>query len=1290
MDSSYRYIAQDRRRALAQGSPLPRQADGAALVADIAGFTALTARMAADMGARRGTDELAARIDSVYEALVEAIEVHAGCVVGFAGDALICWFDGAADGTGRATRAAHAMQAAMACFEGMALRIGIGAGPVLRLVAGDPDIQLLDTLAGRAVSRMAQALARASAGEIVVHEAASEEAAAAPAPGAMRGGALPLAGSGGGSERVRRPRRLPSHPQRPWLLPAVREAERLGHGAFLMELRPCAAVFIGFDGLDFEQALHLESQLDDVVRRIQQVAQRHEGALLQLTIDDKGAYAYACFGAPLAHEDDRMRAVRAAWQIREALRPCKSLTGVRMGVAAGIARAGAYGSARRATYGALGDHVNVAARLMAAAGPGQILLAAALRVPAEREFELETPTAVLLKGQARRELAFPLAAPAVRRLLRLDQSVAGQPMVGRQGELRQAGGVLDDALQGRSRVLAVTGEAGIGKSRFVAALVALAQSKGFDALTGACSASMTATPYHAWKPIVQALLEVPEGALGDAALAATERRLAALAPHRTGALPVLAPLLDTSIAESGLTRALGAEDRAVLASAVMEDLLRGAAAHRPLLVVLEDLHWVDPTSRSLLKRWSHWRPGVPLCLVLVSREQRPVIDSDSTVELTSLSPELSCDMVRTRLAEDGLAAGQAERLTVVLNSRAEGNPFYLGELLNFLRDRKLLQADPEHLDRDLPDSLQALILARIDRLSDSERATLKAASVIGREFRARWLAGYHPGLGGYPCVVARLARLHRQDITILGERQPDRTCLFKHVLTRDVAYAILPHALQATLHRDLARYIELELKSNDLDLIAYHFGQSDDRDKQREYFAKAGHAAEKAYANEAALIYFERLLPLLETPEERFDIQRRRAALLRALARNIEARDAAQAALALAMSGLGAFHQASAAELLSECHAQLGEFEQAYACIDRALSLRQGERDAPREAQALVQRCRVLKHEVKCAEVEEAAGRALGLARQSGMAAVEGEALGLLAWARFKGGDRRQGQALQEGALESMRASGDLRATATALVDLIFMLAVQGKLEAAGRAHAECLEIARRIGHRDLDSAAAMRLGTAFGVRGDYEEARDYLAQAAAAFKASNARAHLGQALYFLGCIQYELGEEENSEHSYLQAIALYREMGVGSPTLGACLQGLGTLYAKSGRAEEALAPMQEGFSLVSSSSDAVVMPSALQGVAELLVVQADARDAVRLLACADRLAREGGWHEARSHGEVNDFVVGAGRDRLGQQDVDTCWKEGLRLTLEEALDLAHRAMGVKAPAEIAAQCADP
>ena len=399
------YLAMDRQHALARGEALPDRTTGSALFADVSGFTALSAALEAELGGERGAEEMARIMTQVFSALVDEVHRYKGSVIGFAGDAITCWFEEKDEGRGRkdeaessstlnlppsafrAVACALAMQKAMALRTSMttpqgksrslAMKVGVASGPARRFIVGDPAILHYDTLAGTTLTRMGAAEHLAAKGDVVVDARTAT----------LLGDRLEVSEwpvdhvSGLHFAKVDRlreemppvpwpslpPDALSAEQVRPWTPSAVYEQIRSGNKQFLSELRPASVAFVNFRGIDYDRDENAGAKLDAYVRWVQAVIQKYEGTLLELTIGDKGSYLFMVFGAPLAHEDDAFRAVCAAQELCALPPDLSFISGIRIGLAQGQMRAGAYGSTTRRTYVVKSDKVNLAAKLMMAA-----------------------------------------------------------------------------------------------------------------------------------------------------------------------------------------------------------------------------------------------------------------------------------------------------------------------------------------------------------------------------------------------------------------------------------------------------------------------------------------------------------------------------------------------------------------------------------------------------------------------------------------------------------------------------------------------------------------------------------------------------------------------------------------------------------------------------------------------------------------------------------------------------------------------------------------------------------
>lgn len=889
--SIHAYLPQDRLRAIANGISLPDRTSGSAVFADISGFTALTESLCEKFGVRQGAEELTRQLGSAYSALITGVERYGGSVIGFAGDSILCWFDKSGDGDrkseSRALNCAFAMQGSIREFPALALKVCIASGDARRFVVGDETIQRIDILAGATVVRTATGEGLANKGDILLDEGtanalgdtiqikewrsderSNEKFAVI---GGRESGEMDQIHEQNifGTEKQSAATVL--HALKPFVHRTVYKRETSGQGQFLNEFRPCVALFIRFTGIDYDSD-SAESELDHFIRDVQLVVSRYEGVLIDITIGDKGSYAYINFGAVNAHEDDPRRAVKAALELRN-----KTDLRLQMSITQGVMLAGAYGGETRKTFGALGDDVNLAARLMTTARENEILLSSHVYKAVNENFTFEARPAVMVKGKSKPIPLYQLIGESRRRAVRLQEPNYSLPMVGRQAELKRIEEKLDLAKGGTCQVIGIVAEAGLGKSRLVAEVIRSARRKGFVGFGGACQSDGLTSPYLVWKTIWSAFFGINHDAPLEKQVRILEGELREHAPDRMEALPLLGSILNLDIPDNNFTRNLEPVQRKNILTALLRNCLSAATRSEPILIVMEDLHWVDALSHDLLEELAKALADRPICFVLAYRPpqlmrlQAPRIEalpSFTNIALDEFTNAEGEQAVRAKLAQLYPSRGGAVPALLVdkLMRRSQGNPFYLEELLNYLRDRGLDPRDLTELDKiELPDSLHTLVLSRIDQLSEHEKNTLRAASIVGRFFRATWLTGYYPALGDLTYVKTDLDKLDALDITPL-DSEPELAYLFKHIVTHEVTYESLPFALRAQLHEQLAVY--LESISAPVDMIAQHYGRSNNQEKQREYWLKAGDAAREAFDNEAALDYYERLYPLINEPRE--------------------------------------------------------------------------------------------------------------------------------------------------------------------------------------------------------------------------------------------------------------------------------------------------------------------------------------------------------------------------------------------------------------------------------------
>jgi len=589
---------------------------------------------------------------------------------------------------------------------------------------------------------------------------------------------------------------------------------------------------------------------------------RFEGTINQFLGDG----FMALFGAPIAREDHTRRAILAALQLRATVSDTLGKRGVelRQGIGAGLVVVGNIGDDLRMDYTAFGDTTLLAARLQAGAAPGEILLSdeAAERVHGYFEFGGVTPVMVKERTVKSRSVL----GVGLRRSRLVDSERTLVPFVGRAPDLQFLRGGLAHARQGKGQVIGVVGDPGVGKSRLVLEFRAsLADGKTYE---GRCASYGVAIPYL---PIVDLLRETCAIESADTQPVVADKLRAVLLRmglDAEGSLPFLLYLLGQSAGVETLTEL----DPATVKGRTFEilrDLWLAECRRQPLVLVIEDLHWIDRTSEEFLAALGNDVTEAPMLMVTTYRTGYiPPWGGKSwacELALGPLSMEASREIVFATLSRTIDAT-----VTDTIVSRGEGNPFFLEELAQATRYHD------DALDRDVPQTVQEVLAARIDRLGDEPKHALQVASVLGREFSLTLLEAVWEG---GPNVRRDLQELKRLEFIFEPDLTGASIFTFKHALTQDVAYASLLEKRRRELHGRAGNALE-RMNTDHLDeqyeLLAYHYARSDDLTKAAHYLILANRKAAQRNAMQEAIGYFYEALRVLEAlPDTKENRQRR-------------------------------------------------------------------------------------------------------------------------------------------------------------------------------------------------------------------------------------------------------------------------------------------------------------------------------------------------------------------------------------------------------------------------------
>ncbi|MEM7482095.1 MAG: adenylate/guanylate cyclase domain-containing protein [Acidobacteriota bacterium] len=572
----------------------------------------------------------------------------------------------------------------------------------------------------------------------------------------------------------------------------------------------------------------------------------------------------ALFGAPITHEDHARRAVMAALAIQHQLREAHAQMGgkhgvqlqFRIGINTGPVVVGGIGDNLRMDYTAVGDTTNLAARLQGLAEPDDILISQKTERLVRNLFAMEGLPPTRVKGKSK-----PVQAFKVTGLLRGARQASAferetsSPFVGRRRELSILDDVRERAFEGSGQVVGITGEAGSGKTRLVKEFCSSMDPASFTHLRGTCLSYSSTTPYL---PIIQLLRQAGQITAADRdemvgrKLSANLKRLGCDPEEH---LPYLLRLLGSPTEDEELANI----EAVTLQNRTFATLLRiflNACRLRPLVLEVADLQWIDRTSEQFLETLIESLAGAPILLLLSFRSGYTADWTEKSfatqIPVRPLSKSDSLELVTALLAERELPAD----LTEMMLAKGEGNPFFLEEIA-----RAISEGDD---DASVPDTVQGVLMARIDRLAEEHKRLLQTSSVLGREFSQNVLAEVHGDIGRL------LKDLNRWEFLFPTPADNDRY-QFKQGLTQEVIYDSLLTDRRRALHAQAGAALEAlyaDRPDEVLDLLAFHWSRSPHAERAVRYLILFARAAVAEFAHGDAVSALRRALErIAELPE---------------------------------------------------------------------------------------------------------------------------------------------------------------------------------------------------------------------------------------------------------------------------------------------------------------------------------------------------------------------------------------------------------------------------------------
>ncbi len=994
---------------------------------------------------------------------------------------------------------------------------------------------------------------------------------------------------------------------------------------------------------------------------VAEAIQKYDGRIAQLLGD--GALAF--FGAPTQHEDDPERAIFAGIEIlrgvAEYARQLKAAGRVpefrmRVGLNTGLVVVGNIGAGQHVEYLAVGDTVNLAARMQSAAEPDTICVAENTAREVRHAFELQSLGALEVKGKS--ELVPAYRVVRAKATIESKRGIVGldSPIVGRDREIAQLRERIDRLMRGRGGIVSLIGEAGLGKSR-LASEILLRAPEDFDRLEGRSLSFEMTRPFAPFIEIFNRMFDVRPGEPPAQAYARIKD-------------PYLATLMGVKPTGEDLSRVRFLDPpllrERIMAAAI--DTLARRAATKPLLILLEDLHWADSASLDLVERLMAVTGEEALLLALVFRPganepswplhlaaERDHADRYTPIVLEPLTEGQARALVANLLEIEDLP----ESVRALILARAEGNPFFAEEIIRSLLDGGLVVRDGDHwrATREiasiaLPDTLAGVISARLDRLDESSKRAAQTASVIGREFQSDVLKEISD-IG--EAIDPALDKLEERELVHAKPALPG-TYLFKHALTRDAAYSTLLLSRRRTLHKRAGECLE-RMDPELADEIGRQYVAAQDPGRALPHLLKAASRAARSYSTPEAVKLYRQALEI---------------------ARNVEDSEAARrafeglgGALTLALDVPGAMAVYADMERYATDHDDapmrvsalnkaayvssmlMGDFPRAMGNLLESETLARSCGDKPGLTEHIITRCTLMMaagdfdNTVKYMNEVVDIGRDLKLGEQMAFGLTH-VANALTYMTRFE----EAWDKAQEARVLTESIGDKLHLSEVLGNPIAFYHLRNGDLDQAMSNARAGYEMAAAIGALYPEAIGALMFAWMARARGEYDAALTSIDVALAAGRRSGLAFFDAMAYAFKSGVMLDMGQAYLPDASALSAAALKpMETPMGGMAAGMAAWPLGEIALASGRPDTARALFERGIATPTPHMN-LQRPLNLAGVAEARLQMGDIPGALETIREAGALAEKSGMRHLRpfiDHGLGG--ILAASHDDAGALD---------------------------------------
>ena len=1159
------------------------------MLVDVTGFSQMTDVLA--QHGLHGSEVLANGMRQVFDPMIQSVVAYGGFVVGFAGDAITALFP--TKGSTEQTYS-NAIASALGIQEhrsknstfttpygefNISVKIGLGAGDAIwRIVNATDGRRATYYFRGSAIERAVSSLSRAKSKEIILCPEIRNALGKA-VKGIQKDKHILLTEFSG---KLPVPGEIDIPAPNPENLRAFCSDEVSSHD-LTGEFRPAVNLFIGIP-----QDAEREMQLESFVQKVFLLQDRYGGLFSRLDIGDKGISLLMFWGAPVAQENDAERALNLFLELlKETKVPIKA------GITYRLAYAGYMGGKLQEEYTCYGWGVNLSARLMMAAGLGEIWADEEIARRAERRFSFQHVGQQKLKGFAREQNTFKLLKHKEN-----DQAVFSGKFIGREAELetlhRFIGPIWSGGVAG---ILTIFGEPGIGKSRLVHAFQSseiFTDNKAFWAL---CQADeivrQSLNPFRYWLKRYFNIFETMDDSerkqafdesLDDVIASTPDEELAQSLNRRRS---FLGELVDLHWSDS-LYEKLDAQGRYDNTFTALSTLLRAESLKQPFIILIEDIHLLDNDTKEFLIHLERTLTAerdksYPIAIIATSRRDGSGIVFESMLSEKIDLMELSDDDLFP-LAETLLGGTVAPPLMEILEQRTEGNPFYVEQIIRYLQDGNKLEQGPKGWQiagtqtiESLPTDISSILISRLDRLNREVRDVVQTASILGREFELRLLSKMLHEDAALPDKVQ--FAVDAEIISTLTEI----SYIFRHALLRDAAYNMQLRARQQELHRVAVEAFETLYQDQlvpHYSKIAYHSDRAGLLDKAKKFYILAGEEAARAYQNSQAIDSYTHALALssIENIQERFDLLLARTALYRTTGdRAGQEQDLATLEL-LAEKQQNDRNRVIVTLRQVDFAFDMGEFQEAQLLAQSAIELAESVQALDAATHAYRTLPLSLARLGQYAEAIQIAQTGLKLTQQVGDRASEGQIFNALGLITLEQKESDQARIYFEKSKVIAKKTGNRRLEAQVLNNMGLISGLhENDYTAAGKYYEKMLEIVQEIGSRIGECYALGNLGWTMSMQGDFAQARSYFLQALTIARETGDRSQETYGTINLGAMMVSQEIYSDALVYTEQALNLARNLRDRSAEawalthLGYAQLGLGNFENASGRFQTAL-----------------------------------------------------------------------------------------------------------------------